>query len=222
MSEAREAVFASIRSALGRDRGTSPAPAPRNEEPAPGSPADLDDPSRRVTRFTEILESLGADVERVENVDAARAAVARRVGALEAREVAISDSPLVRQLVGGLDAEVFDGSRDRERLLECDLGICSAQLGVAETGTLVFLSTSERHRLVSLVPPVHLAILRASDIVVSLGEALARAEETREGSPPPLVSLVTGPSRTADIELTLVVGVHGPRELQVVVLDDLA
>jgi L-lactate dehydrogenase complex protein LldG len=88
------------------------------------------------------------------------------------------------------------------------------QAGIAETGTLVLDSSKERHRLVSLVPPVHIAILGASQIVGTLGEALVILRRDEQVSP--IVTLVTGPSRTADIELTLAIGVHGPQELFVI------
>jgi len=68
---------------------------------------------------------------------------------------------------------------------------------------------------VSLVPPVHIAILDASRIVETLGEALALLRKDDEISP--AVTFITGPSRTADIELTLAIGVHGPRELYVII-----
>jgi len=80
---------------------------------------------------------------------------------------------------------------------------------------LLLNSLRERHRLVSLVPPVHIAIIDASEIVATLGEALAGLRQDEQVSP--IVTLVTGPSRTADIELTLAIGVHGPQELYVIV-----
>jgi L-lactate dehydrogenase complex protein LldG len=76
-------------------------------------------------------------------------------------------------------------------------------------------SACERHRLVSLVPPVHIAIVNASSIVETLGEALALLRKDKEISP--AVTFITGPSRTADIELTLAIGVHGPQQLYVIV-----
>ena len=69
------------------------------------------------------------------------------------------------------------------------------------------------------MPPVHIAIINASQIVETLGEALAMLR--REQKVSPIVTLVTGPSRTADIELTLAIGVHGPQELFVIVNQDL-
>ena len=99
-------------------------------------------------------------------------------------------------------------------IFEYDVGITTAQAAIAETGTLVLDSACEKHRLVSLVPPVHIAIINASAIVETLGDALTLLQE-KEISP--AITFITGPSRTADIELTLTIGVHGPRELYVIV-----
>lgn len=100
-------------------------------------------------------------------------------------------------------------------LFKFDVGITRAQAGIAETGTLVLDSSVERNRLVSLVPPVHIAILNASQIYATLDETLAALQSSGELSP--AITFITGPSRTADIELTLTVGVHGPQELYVIV-----
>ncbi len=102
-----------------------------------------------------------------------------------------------------------------EELFACDVGICTAQAAIAETGTLMLDSEAERHRLVSLLPPVHIAIVEAASIRLTLGEVLAAVEQRHPLSP--TVTFITGPSRTADIELTLAIGVHGPQELYVIV-----
>jgi L-lactate dehydrogenase complex protein LldG len=83
---------------------------------------------------------------------------------------------------------------------------------------LVLDSSVERNRLVSLVPPVHIAILHASQIFMTLGETLSALQGGDEISP--AITFITGPSRTADIELTLAIGVHGPQELYVIVRQD--
>lgn len=103
-------------------------------------------------------------------------------------------------------------------LFKLDVGITYAQAGIAETGTLVLDSSVERNRLVSLVPPVHIAILDAARIYATLGETLAMLQSNDELSP--AITFITGPSRTGDIELTLTVGVHGPQELYVIVNQD--
>src|SRR5689334_10934838 len=102
-------------------------------------------------------------------------------------------------------------------LFNFDVGITRAQAGIAETGTLVLDSAVERNRLVSLVPPIHIAILDASKIYATLGETLAMLQSSDEVSP--AITFITGPSRTADIELTLTVGVHGPQELHAIIVE---
>jgi L-lactate utilization protein LutC len=110
-----------------------------------------------------------------------------------------------------------DNAPNAHDIFGFEVGISSAQAAIAETGTLVLDSACERHRLVSLVPPVHIAIVKASSIVETLGEALTLLRKDKESSP--AITLITGPSRTADIELTLAIGVHGPQQLYVIVDD---
>lgn len=108
-----------------------------------------------------------------------------------------------------------DNAPNAHDIFQFDVGISTAQAAIAETGTLVLDSAYERHRLVSLVPPVHIAIINASSIVETLGDALTLIQKENEISP--AITFITGPSRTADIELTLAIGVHGPQELYVIV-----
>jgi L-lactate dehydrogenase complex protein LldG len=210
----REAVLARVRAALA---GTQRPPA----APLPLGTATASEPTdSRVARFAEVLQRVGGRVHRARDDREAQARLTAIVHGLDAHEVALSDDALVRRLAEGLPGTVqrFDGWSDRERLFSCDLGLSAVQAAVAETGTLVLESAAERHRLVSLVPPVHVAVLRAGAILPDLDAALAALAQS--ASPARAVTLVTGPSRTADIELELVVGVHGPRELHVVVLEE--
>lgn len=109
-----------------------------------------------------------------------------------------------------------DAPPSNKDLFKFDVGITSAQVGIAETGTLVLDSSVEQNRLLSLVPPIHIAILDASKIVATLGETLSLLQSSgKELSP--AITFITGPSRTADIELTLAIGVHGPQELYVII-----
>jgi L-lactate dehydrogenase complex protein LldG len=125
---------------------------------------------------------------------------------LRAQRVAISDAP---ELAG------FGVVPCASDLFNFEVGITNAQAGIAETGTLVLDSSCERNRLVSVVPPVHIAILRASRIYATLANVLAMLQSGKELSP--AITFITGPSRTADIELTLTIGVHGPQELYVII-----
>ncbi len=136
---------------------------------------------------------------------------------LRAQRIAISDMPAVERLLHLTDLEIEElaVTPSASDIFGFDVGITMAQAAIAETGTLVMDSAHERHRLVSLVPPVHIAIIDASQIYATLGEALSLLRNGREISP--AVTFITGPSRTADIELTLAIGVHGPQELYVIV-----
>jgi L-lactate dehydrogenase complex protein LldG len=138
---------------------------------------------------------------------------------LRARRIALSNAPIVERLIRRIEVETDEitVSPSVSELFGYDVGVTSAQGAIAETGTLVLESECERHRLVSLLPPVHIAVVEAGSICLILGEALSAL---RRGDPEQLsrtVTFITGPSRTADIELTLAIGVHGPQELYVIV-----
>lgn len=169
--------------------------------PNPGRPAPPEDlPSA----FFASLEALGVTVHRVANEEELQALIVR-----------LADGGAV----AGSGTELTPAEVSREDLFDCALGVSEVQVAVAETGTLALASDEERHRLVSLVPPTHLAIVRSDRLVWDLDEAYAKLAE---GGLAPTVSFITGPSRTADIELTLVVGVHGPRELHVVWMESVS
>lgn len=104
----------------------------------------------------------------------------------------------------------------KERLFSTDAGITSTKGALADTGALILWPTPEEPRLLSLAPTVHIALLEASKIHDSLAAAM-RAERWAEGMPTNAL-LISGPSKTADIELVLTFGVHGPKELVVLVL----
>lgn len=100
---------------------------------------------------------------------------------------------------------------------DVDVAVTSARCGIAETGSLVLWPDPQEPRLMSLVPPVHIALLDAEKIHSSLAEAM-RAEDWSEQMPTNAL-LISGPSKTADIEQTLAYGIHGPKELITLILD---
>jgi L-lactate dehydrogenase complex protein LldG len=91
----------------------------------------------------------------------------------------------------------------------CDLGVTEADFLLPETGTLVLQSSAEKPRAVSLLPRVHLAIVRPEMLRADMHQVFAESKERH------YLVFITGPSRTADIELTVTLGVHGPRSLYV-------
>jgi L-lactate dehydrogenase complex protein LldG len=92
---------------------------------------------------------------------------------------------------------------------------------VADTGTLVLWPDADEPRTLSLVPPVHIAVLRASRLYASLPAAMAALLRTGGPGLPSNLLLVSGPSKTADIQQVLAYGAHGPKELVIVLVDDL-
>jgi L-lactate dehydrogenase complex protein LldG len=173
-----------------------------------------------VERFRQSLEAVSGHCAIVRDEREAAAALQRIVEQTRARHVAISNSPLVERVISDLkfDGELLEGA-EASALFAADLGISEAQRGVAETGTLVLESDRERNRLVSLVPPVHVAIIEAHRIGETLAEALQATHENGEEGLSRAVTFITGPSRTSDIELTLAIGVHGPAELYVIIIE---
>ena len=137
---------------------------------------------------------------------------------LRGKRLAISNNSDVERLVQMMDLDVdeLEVVPNKRDLFRFDVGISTAQAAIAETGTLVLDSTREQHRLVSLVPPVHIAIVKVSTIKQTLGETLSELRNG-DGEVSRAITFITGPSRTADIELTLAIGVHGPQELYVII-----
>jgi L-lactate utilization protein LutC len=193
----REVILGSIRSHL----AASPPPDPVQSVFSPA-------PTPQITSVVDLFK------QNVEAVDGHCVVVQTeeeltRILKNFGGRIAISDAPMLNRLIRGT---ITPNPSD---IFEFDVGITMAQAAIAETGTLVLDSARERNRLVSLVPPVHIAIVDAASIFQTLGEALAFIHQ--KGNISPAVTFITGPSRTADIELTLAIGVHGPQELHVIV-----
>lgn len=217
MSDARTETLERVRAALAADGKLRSAP-PALPPVLTGAPVAA---AARYELFRSTLERVGGRVERVPSLEAACARVAEEVRARGLRRVALSDAPELAALQARLapGRELAGPDSPRAALLQAELGVTLAQRGIAETGTLVLESARERHRLISLLPPVHVALLSARNLLGTLGEALAAVSAPTGAPASRTITFVTGPSRTADIELTLVVGVHGPRELLVLVHD---
>jgi L-lactate dehydrogenase complex protein LldG len=105
----------------------------------------------------------------------------------------------------------------RHALFAADMGITSVQSAVAATGTVVVTASTTRPRAVSLVPPMHVALVRHSQIVAQMGAALGVLESGP--AMPSAIHFVSGPSRTSDIENDLTIGVHGPAALVAIVVE---
>ena len=95
----------------------------------------------------------------------------------------------------------------------CDASVTGCEALVARTGTIVMSTAQQSGRTVSVYAPVHICIAYTSQLVYDAKDALQLLKEKYTGNIPSLISFATGPSRTADIEKTLVTGVHGPKEV---------
>jgi L-lactate dehydrogenase complex protein LldG len=102
-----------------------------------------------------------------------------------------------------------------DELYDYDCGVTDVTYAVAETGSLVIRGSPNHGRSISLVPPVHVAIVEPKNLVADLIDLFDRL--VRDGDPTS-TTLITGPSKTSDIEMNLVVGVHGPNNVQVFIL----
>jgi L-lactate dehydrogenase complex protein LldG len=100
-----------------------------------------------------------------------------------------------------------------------DAGITDVHAAVAETGTLICCSGPGHSRGLSLIPPIHIAIVRAADILPDMLDYFASRRGQKSPQLPSSQAFITGPSKTADIEGELIVGVHGPGRVYVVVVE---
>ena len=125
---------------------------------------------------------------------------------------------MVLRRICDLEQQIRTFMRKHKAKVRDDLGLAAPDWAIAETGTLVYAATAEQTRSVTLLPAVHLAIVDSSHILPDLLDLPANlAERSVEGVLPRNVALVTGPSKTGDIELRLTTGVHGPGEVHVLI-----
>ncbi len=101
-----------------------------------------------------------------------------------------------------------------------DVAITQVAAGIAETGTLVLTPSASEPRTLSLIPPIHIAIIQTKQLVPTLNDALKLVEKKYQSTLPTNVLFVSGPSKTADIQQTLAYGAHGPKELIVIIEDE--
>jgi L-lactate dehydrogenase complex protein LldG len=214
--DSRETILSSIRQHLAASVPYDKLEPPAHPEPVAATAPATATSLSLVELFKQSLEAVEGHCVVAQTEDDVVRELTRIIGN-RLRRVAISDSPAVHRLIHMTDLEVdeFAIVPDAREVFRFDVGITMAQAAIAETGTLVLDSSAERNRLVSLVPPVHIAIVNAASISQTLAEALAFIHTGGDISP--AITFITGPSRTADIELTLAIGVHGPQELYVII-----
>lgn len=209
----RESILNKVRTALGRSAGQPVDALPPLALNFTADPVD-----DRVANFRRSLELLAGKTYRTANPAEARSCVER---ILEGRAAVASSSPFLAVCGIGSLAGVRTGIANPDDLraacAEAPVGITSADFALADTGSLVMIASPSEPRLVSLLPPVHVAVLPSSRILTGLEELFTVLPDPASQSSS--MVLITGPSRTADIEQILVRGVHGPGEIHVVIVD---
>ncbi|MBZ5515910.1 MAG: lactate utilization protein [Acidobacteriia bacterium] len=233
----RDNMLARVRKALGRSP-ESPRPAwkPRADWPDLGPVLPPIPPGEEVPKFEEELSKVAGTPHRAKSAAALEEILAEIVSAAQAKSLVLSRNPLLKALglpdklrARGLDVDIwpegdaFPNPAYRERCFAAEVGITGVDFVLAESGTLVLTSGTEGAQLASLAPPVHVALYRQAQALASLEELLERLPVPRDPDEPlpgRSVVLVTGPSRTADIEQILIRGVHGPREVHAILVED--
>jgi hypothetical protein len=214
----RETVLAAIRRGLGRGPlGDSARAALDRRQGATDSepllPSLPHGPLAQV--FRAGLEKVAGTMSEIESLDAVPGAVAGYLaGHGLALEAAVAPSLDALDWSGAGIAARVGGTRGNDLT-----GISLAWRGVAENGSLVLLSGPENPTSLNFLPDHHLVVLRAADLVPHLEPVWAALRERGERGWPRTVNVITGPSRTADIELTIQLGAHGPRSLHVLLVD---
>ena len=234
VANARDTILARIREAL-----RLPAPPPHlrahpSAAAAGGLPVIAPEAARpwlpdggatREESLQILRENLGrlrAEFHRLPDTTAAAEFVARLARDRGWQRVALHGHPLVEAATATLPCtrqRVDAGGFDKDALEACDAGITACEALVAQTGSILVSSATCGGRSLSVLPHVHLVVASVDQIVATLGDALELVRSRHAGRIPSMLSFITGPSRTGDIERILVLGAHGPRELLLLLVD---
>ena len=201
-------VIENIRRSLGRTAQTPLSPRPPIHEPRQSELFDSE-----IEAFLKEVRKLSGVGQRLSQPDldsALKALVAEQ----NIRKATVWETPHLRgvgvaEILNSLGVELVSPNANKHEMALCDLGITEADYLLPETGTLVLHSSHDKPRAVSLLPRVHLAIVRPEMLRADMHQVFAEAKSSN------YLVFITGPSRTADIELTVTLGVHGPKNLYV-------
>ncbi len=215
--------MARVRGALGRSTTPPPPEPPHVDESLVRVTSASDD---LMTKFETEATQVGMNVQRVDRA-ALIDAITGRLAEVGAKSVAtgLADATLSASIQSALrqrNVSLYDWRHKSaaDGLFDVHAGITDVHAALAETGTLICCGDEAHGRCLSLVPPVHLAIVRRSDVLPDMIDYWQSDRAGQGASPPSSISLITGPSKTADIEGELITGVHGPKEVWIFLVVD--
>ncbi len=209
----RASILNRIQNALRTPAARPPEPSPKPVFP-PIAPTDL------VAHLERELLALKADFHFSSNWNDARQWLKQIADQHELRRVVTSPEMDAVEAGRSLGARTLTGDGDCGRhLADLDLGITTCDCAVARTGSVVLTPQSGFGRALSVLPPAHLVVARKSQVVTDLSDAYKLLQARHGRNWPSMITFITGPSRTADIEKILVLGAHGPKKLFVLLLD---
>jgi L-lactate dehydrogenase complex protein LldG len=179
-----------------------------------------------IARFRDEFTAAGGFVHVVADTVAAGEVVVNLLQNRSVRRVllgagAVLDSLNLAEKLKGTGLEIVSasiGTESRDDFFAAEAGVSGVDYLIAETGSLVLLSRPEQPRSLSLLPPLHIAVAHREQILPDLFDLFDSRLWTERGGLPSCLSLITGPSKTGDIELRLVTGVHGPGEVHVILI----
>ncbi len=225
MANARSEILSRIREAL---KVVAPKPhfksephgnsAAQNAKPwLPDGGATM---TARLDLLTENLAKLKANLIRVPDATAAQQALQSIAQAKHWKKVAYHSHPLVAPAVEALLCEKWEvtSSFDKQKLEACDAGVTSCEAIVAQLGSILVSSVSSGGRSLSILPHVHVVIATVDQVTADLEGCFSDMLARHGQKLPSMLSFITGPSRTGDIERILVLGAHGPKELYVILV----
>jgi L-lactate dehydrogenase complex protein LldG len=206
-------IIESVRRSLGRTAQTPLSLRPAIYEPR--QPESVDSEIERFLGEIKKLSGVGRKLPPSEIDSALKTLVEEQ----NIHKATVWETPHLRQLgiteiLNSLGVEFVSPNANKHEMALCDLGITEADYLLPETGTLVMHSSAEKPRAVSLLPRVHLAIVRPEMLRPDMHQVFAEAKDHH------YLVFITGPSRTADIELTVTLGVHGPKILYVWMMNE--
>ena len=228
MATAREDILAQLRTALGRREGDGAAV--RADERLARHAANLIPArgqlphGRQIELFIDMAERAEATVVRVGSGDEVPAAVADYLAERNLpTTMAMAPDPRLDALPWG-DQPLLSLRRGRAEETD-EVGLTGAFAAIAETGTVMMMSGAERPTTLNFLPENHIVVLNADQMTGTYEEAWTRLREACPSTDgdgfalPRTVNLITGPSRTADIELMPTLGAHGPKRLHIILVD---